>query len=515
MSGQGYRDYGFWHADASHMHERFMPQVFAFVGELRPGTRVLDVGCGNGYTCGEFIKRGCKVVGVDLSEKGIALARAAHPEGRFEVISAESDLLAELNEPPFDFVVSTEVVEHLYAPRQWAKACFDALRPGGRLICTTPYHGYLKNLLLSIAGKWDQHANPLWDGGHIKLWSKRTLGALLAQAGFIEIRFRGVGRAPLLWMTMVVSATRGDVEATTLQPLNYGTAKRLAERAEKGAHILPLDGLRGVAVLSVLVFHFWQGTPHLFATIPAAGLLSIGQKGVDLFFVLSGFLITGILLQTKEKPHYFRNFYGRRSLRIFPLYYAVVIGCVLVALFAADRTAAAKTWWYFVYLQNVADTFRPDAIIGPGHFWSLAIEEQFYLVWPLIVLFLGRNQLLLLTACLFVGAAVIRVLFISRGIDVFTFTLCRMDTLALGAMLAICSTDAIQWARVKKGTLVCIGPLLLLSISTFSVLSGSGLAWVQATKYSLFAVVCGMLLVLAITPARYNPLPGALSAGWL
>ncbi|MBA2744123.1 MAG: class I SAM-dependent methyltransferase, partial [Chthoniobacterales bacterium] len=93
MGADAYQDYGFWHADASHMHARFMPQVLAFAQPLRPGSRVLDIGCGNGYTCGEFIRRGCKVVGVDLSEKGIALARSAHPEGRFEVISAESDIL--------------------------------------------------------------------------------------------------------------------------------------------------------------------------------------------------------------------------------------------------------------------------------------------------------------------------------------------------------------------------------------------------------------------------------------
>ena len=193
------------------MHARFMPQVFAFAGELAPGTRVLDVGCGNGYTCGEFIKRGCKVVGVDLSEKGIVLARATHPEGRFEVVSADADILGELCERPFDLVISTEVVEHLYAPRSWAAACFGALRPGGRLICTTPYHGYLKNLLISIAGRWDQHANPLWDGGHIKLWSRFTLTSLLTEAGFVDVRFRGAGRMPLLWMTMVVAAERPDL----------------------------------------------------------------------------------------------------------------------------------------------------------------------------------------------------------------------------------------------------------------------------------------------------------------
>lgn len=203
-----YQDYGFCHIDASHMHARFMPHVLAFAQPLPPGARVLDVGCGNGYTCGEFLQRGCYAVGVDLSEKGIALARSAHPGGRFEVVSAEADILHELGEQPFDLVVSTEVIEHLYAPRRWAHACFNALRPGGTLICTTPYHGYLKNLTLALLGKWERHMDPLWDGGHIKLWSHRTLRELLTEAGFSDFRFAGAGRVPFLWMTMVVSATR-------------------------------------------------------------------------------------------------------------------------------------------------------------------------------------------------------------------------------------------------------------------------------------------------------------------
>jgi 2-polyprenyl-6-hydroxyphenyl methylase/3-demethylubiquinone-9 3-methyltransferase len=204
----GYKDFGFKSADASHMHRHFMPKVLALAGELKPGIRVLDVGCGNGFTCGEFLKRGCTVVGIDLSEQGIAQARRAHPQGRFELLPADDQLLARLNEAPFDLVVSTEVVEHLYDPRSYARGCFAALKPGGRFICTTPYHGYFKNLLISLAGKWDFHANPLWDGGHIKLWSRATLFQLLTETGFERLQFRGAGRLPGLWMTMVVSGDR-------------------------------------------------------------------------------------------------------------------------------------------------------------------------------------------------------------------------------------------------------------------------------------------------------------------
>jgi 2-polyprenyl-3-methyl-5-hydroxy-6-metoxy-1,4-benzoquinol methylase len=198
-----YCEYGFGSCEPSHMHRHFMPCVLALAEPLRAGVRVLDVGCGNGYACGEFLKRGAHVVGVDLSVEGIELARRKYPRARFELIAADADLLGQLKEEPFDLVISTEVVEHLYAPRRWARACYAALRPGGRFICTTPYHGYLKNLLISLRGGWDAHANPLWDGGHIKLWSKRTLSQLLIEAGFRELRVKAVGRLPGIRMTMV------------------------------------------------------------------------------------------------------------------------------------------------------------------------------------------------------------------------------------------------------------------------------------------------------------------------
>ncbi len=204
----GYKDYGWKDAAPSHMHVHFMPHVLALAGEVRLGTRVLDVGCGNGFTCGEFLKHGCRVVGLDLSEQGVSVARRTYPQGRFEVLAADDRVLETLREEPFDLVVSTEVIEHLYDPRGYARGCFKALKPGGRFICSTPYHGYLKNLALSLAGKWDDHANPLWDGGHIKLWSRRTLSRLLLETGFRNLRFVGAGRLPFLWMTMVMAGDK-------------------------------------------------------------------------------------------------------------------------------------------------------------------------------------------------------------------------------------------------------------------------------------------------------------------
>lgn len=182
--------------------------IIEMMPRLRPGMRLLDIGCGNGYWCGQLHAPGVEVVGIDPSAEGISVACRSHPGIRFEQLPVTANLLEVLGERPFDAVLSVEVVEHVYAPRDWAAGAFGALKPGGRLVCTTPYHGYLKNLALAILGRWDSHASPLWDGGHIKLWSRKTLGQLLAEAGFENLRFRGAGRAPYLWWSMVMSADR-------------------------------------------------------------------------------------------------------------------------------------------------------------------------------------------------------------------------------------------------------------------------------------------------------------------
>jgi SAM-dependent methyltransferase len=189
-------------------HAYLLPNILSLCTPLGAGVRVLDVGCGNGALAGEFLQRGCRVVGLDLSHSGIGVARRKHPSGRFELLAADEHVLEKLGETSFDIVVSTEVVEHLYDPRAFARGCYTAIKPGGRFICSTPYHGYLKNLVISLSGKWDHHANPLWDGGHIKLWSRNTLGQLLRETGFTNIQFKGAGRWPFMWRSMVMSGER-------------------------------------------------------------------------------------------------------------------------------------------------------------------------------------------------------------------------------------------------------------------------------------------------------------------
>jgi 2-polyprenyl-3-methyl-5-hydroxy-6-metoxy-1,4-benzoquinol methylase len=205
-----YKDFGFTNSGGLCCAPYVLPQVMSLAEPmgLGPHVRVLDVGCDNGYFAGQFLARGCRVVGIDLSESGIDVARRAHPAGRFEVLAADAHVLANLGEPPFDLVISTEVVEHLYAPRPFMAGCVAALRPGGRFICSTPYNGKLKNIAVTLAGKFDHHFNPLWDGGHIKFWTRKTLGERMSEAGLTNIQFRGAGRAPLLWMSMVMSGDK-------------------------------------------------------------------------------------------------------------------------------------------------------------------------------------------------------------------------------------------------------------------------------------------------------------------
>ena len=182
--------------------------IRSLAGTLRQGVRVLDIGSGNGSLAGWFQQQGCTVVGIEPSKSGVTAARKAYPDVRFVETVIRPNLLEELQEEPFDIVVSTEVVEHLYAPREWASSSFDALKPGGILIGTTPYHGYLKNLLITLTGKFDKHTNPLWDGGHIKFWSPSTLRRLFEGAGFVDITWTGSGRLPLLYKSMVMRGTR-------------------------------------------------------------------------------------------------------------------------------------------------------------------------------------------------------------------------------------------------------------------------------------------------------------------
>jgi 2-polyprenyl-6-hydroxyphenyl methylase/3-demethylubiquinone-9 3-methyltransferase len=201
-------------AEACCSHAYLLPPVLSAIDDFRreqgdPGgdLRVLDAGCGNGFLAGRLAARGWRVAACDASESGIEVARRAYATVDFEVLSVYDDLVGRFGSG-WDVVVSTEVIEHLYGPRAFVGRVRELLRPGGLFVVSTPYHGYLKNLALAVAGSMDDHFTALWDGGHIKFWSYRTLRTLLGESGFSRFEFRGAGRLPWLWKSMVVSCRK-------------------------------------------------------------------------------------------------------------------------------------------------------------------------------------------------------------------------------------------------------------------------------------------------------------------
>lgn len=168
--------------------------------------RLFDLGCGNGSVAGTLAQLGWEVMGVDPSKQGIDQANAHFPGIVLRVGSAYDDLATEYG--TFPVVVSLEVLEHLYFPRKYAATLYSLVEPKGVAIISTPYHGYLKNLLLTLTGRMDAHFTALWDHGHIKFFSLRTLRILLEEVGFHDIVFYRVGRIPPLAKSIIALARR-------------------------------------------------------------------------------------------------------------------------------------------------------------------------------------------------------------------------------------------------------------------------------------------------------------------
>lgn len=242
----------------------------------------------------------------------------------------------------------------------------------------------------------------------------------------------------------------------------------------------------------VMIFHGWQaGVFDGLGELSRLSRVSVfGQTGVDLFFVLSGFLITRILIATKGSQHYFKMFYTRRVLRIFPLYYLflLIFYFGLPLLHKQPFAPVSQTWWYWTYLQNVPSTFPGFVANGPGHFWSLAVEEHFYLLWPLLVYLTPVRKLHLLSLVVIAGAAIFRAVFVCGfGLDVFSFTPCRMDALAFGTLLA-CIEATGQTAKFKWGFVVMFATVLPVLGVLWTRVTGEGASWVQIIKYTFIAI---------------------------
>lgn len=189
------------------------PTIVSICKELR-AVRVLDLGCGNGALARALSHAGFQVTACDVDKKGIEIASQTPSAVRFLQLGAYDDPSG-LKETDYDVVVCAEVIEHLFIPGQIPRFAGAVLKPAGHLIVSTPYHGYLKNLALSVVNKWDYHHNAHEDGGHIKFFSPRTLSHVLQQGGFQVTRFHFVGRCHYFWNGMIALAQRSPCSPTS------------------------------------------------------------------------------------------------------------------------------------------------------------------------------------------------------------------------------------------------------------------------------------------------------------
>jgi peptidoglycan/LPS O-acetylase OafA/YrhL len=218
-----------------------------------------------------------------------------------------------------------------------------------------------------------------------------------------------------------------------------------------------LDGLRGFAVLSVILFHF--------------GYFSAGWIGVQIFFVLSGYLITSILLADRDRPDdlYFKRFYWRRSLRIFPLYFGYLIALSLVFLVSNVPAAFGARWLYlYTYTYNYALLLVPlQQSVSFTHFWSLAVEEQFYLLWPLAVYYLPTSSLKAIIAASLFASPLIRLIAVMAvpwiapghpepGLFSYSPLPAQFDALATGAAISLVNLDRLRRPLLTFGVMTTI-----------------------------------------------------------
>ena len=197
-----YHDYE--HSDPPHQSLR-LDLILGHLRSERRVVRVLDAGCGDGNFTASVTEAGFQMYGIDLSAGGIAMARKQYANIRFIEGSVYDDFRRLCEVDGFDAIIAVEVIEHLYSPRRFVARAYEALTPGGIFIVTTPYWGYLKNLSLAFTNRMDRSLTALWEGGHIKHWSYKTLRILLESSGFKYVAFHGAGRRiPYCWRGMVM-----------------------------------------------------------------------------------------------------------------------------------------------------------------------------------------------------------------------------------------------------------------------------------------------------------------------
>ena len=280
-----------------------------------------------------------------------------------------------------------------------------------------------------------------------------------------------------------------------MKPENSNPATRLGGRP----HYPALDGLRGLAILLVVVYHNF-GFINVFF---------FGWLGVDLFFVLSGFLITDILLNTVGKKGYLKNFYIRRALRIFPLYYL----CLILFLFIIPRLTPQfdvtyytdNQVWLWTYLQNWLYIFKnPDQTNTLNHLWSLAVEEQFYLLWPLVILLIRKPKYLLVFISLLLVAVLGLRLWIWMNqveylayFNLYTFT--RIDGICIGCMVALLLRIDKDFLKKYTGVIVLFFAALNFAFFFINRKYHFAFPYLALAGYTTFAMMFGLLVNEAVT----------------
>ncbi len=271
-----------------------------------------------------------------------------------------------------------------------------------------------------------------------------------------------------------------------------------------------LDGLRGLAVLAVFLYHaaFFsglQGRTPLDRAVLAVALH--GWLGVDLFFVLSGFLITGILLETRDQPGALGHFYLRRVQRIVPAYF-VALGVQAIVLLSLGKVASARLAWTASWLTNVFVAREGWAALAPTmqHYWSLAVEEQFYLLWPLLAIAVKPERLKWICVAGILGSSVCRVVFAQTGNPVAGYVLlpARMDGLAIGALLAVMAqgADGLAGAARAARRWVWLAGAALVSLVAVRGRLDYGDPFMLAFGMNAFVIVAGVLMVNAAASGR-------------
>jgi len=256
-------------------------------------------------------------------------------------------------------------------------------------------------------------------------------------------------------------------------------------------HVPALDGMRGIGILAVMVIHFARVDPGGFGVHAEwKAAVDVAAFALPMFFVLSGFLITGILLETREKPHYFRNFYVRRALRILPLYYGVLALLFVVhPSWGRGLGGTSSPLWLWTYVANFEMARRGHCTYAfLCHFWSLTVEEQYYLVWPLIVFALRPRRLLAICAILGVASVILRIAFTfvwHNSAAAYVLTPCQLDPLCAGGALAV---------LVRKRSLLDLRVVARFAVS-ISVAAFFLLRWYKQPMMSRQVVVGGPLLL--------------------